>query len=83
MRVAHQGVPVANLPGVGGLPPLATALPGLFQPAPPAAPAAAPIAPAAANPSTSATAAATGSVRPAPIDRGLDGWFLERLFGRR
>jgi hypothetical protein len=23
------------------------------------------------------------AVRPQPIDRGLDGWFLERLFGRR
>jgi penicillin-binding protein 1A len=23
------------------------------------------------------------TVRPQPIDRGLDGWFLERLFGRR
>jgi hypothetical protein len=22
-------------------------------------------------------------VRPAPIERGLDGWFIDRLFGRR
>jgi len=23
------------------------------------------------------------AVRPAPIERGLDGWFIDRLFGRR
>jgi hypothetical protein len=23
------------------------------------------------------------AVRPQPIDRGLDGWFLDKLFGRR
>jgi hypothetical protein len=23
------------------------------------------------------------AIRPQPIDRGLDGWFLDRLFGRR
>jgi hypothetical protein len=23
------------------------------------------------------------AARPQPIDRGLDGWFLDRLFGRR
>jgi hypothetical protein len=27
--------------------------------------------------------AGSQAVRPQPIDRGLDGWFLDRLFGRR
>jgi hypothetical protein len=27
--------------------------------------------------------AASQAARPQPIDRGLDGWFLDRLFGRR
>jgi penicillin-binding protein 1A len=30
-----------------------------------------------------ASAPPADAVRPQPIDRGLDGWFLERLFGRR
>jgi hypothetical protein len=29
------------------------------------------------------TPAGGQAVRPQPIDRGLDGWFLDRLFGRR
>jgi hypothetical protein len=24
-----------------------------------------------------------GAVRPQPIDSGIDGWFIDRLFGRR
>ncbi len=67
MRGAHQGVPVASLPGSssgGGL------FSGLFggqsRPTPPAS-----IQPVAANNSTT-----TGS-------GGLDGWLLNNLFGRR
>jgi penicillin-binding protein 1A len=67
MRGAHQGVPVASLPGTtsgGGL------ISGLFgggtRPTPPA-----PIQPVAA---TNAATTGTG---------GLDGWLLNNLFGRR
>jgi penicillin-binding protein 1A len=67
MRGAHQGVPVASLPGssAGG-----SFFSGLFggqsRPAPPV-----PIQPVAAN-----NSATTGS-------GGLDGWLLNNLFGRR
>jgi penicillin-binding protein 1A len=67
MKTAHQGVAVAALPGLGG-PSFASALPAANVPLPPA-----PI-----------VAQGGGSgVRPAPIERGLDGWFIDRLFGRR
>ena len=65
MRSAHQGVPVAGLPGLSGAPSLASAFPPIGAPTPPA--------PIAGNPAG----------RPQPIDRGLDGWFLDRIFGRR
>ena len=67
MRSAHQGVAVAALPGLTGAPSFASALPG-NAPLPPA--------PLGAQGGGSA-------VRPAPIERGLDGWFIDRLFGRR
>jgi penicillin-binding protein 1A len=67
MRGAHQGVPVASLPGAPGSGGLFS---GLFgnssRPVPPA-----PVQPAAAT-----RAATTGS-------GGLDGWLLNGLFGRR
>ena len=67
MKSAHQGVAVAALPGLGG-PSFASALPAANVPMPPA-----PI-----------VAQGGGSgVRPVPIERGLDGWFIDRLFGRR
>ncbi|MGB8759017.1 MAG: PBP1A family penicillin-binding protein [Pseudolabrys sp.] len=68
MRSAHQGVPVASLPGAS----TGNFFPGLFgggvssRPVPPA-----PVQPVAAN-----NSATTGSV-------GLDGWLLNNLFGRR
>jgi penicillin-binding protein 1A len=72
MKAAHQGVPVAQLPGIAQ-PSFASALPSFNlpsfgeRPAPPAPP-----------PST------TGQgTRPQQIDRGMDGWFLDRIFGRR
>src|SRR5215471_12307210 len=65
MKVAHQGVAIAALPGLSAAPSFASALPSI---APPPAP----------------IEGQFGSqVRPQPIDRGLDGWFLDRLFGRR
>ncbi len=64
MKTAHQGVPVASLPGLDGgvsvvsaAPHLGIAIPSMSMPAD-------------ANP-------------PRRIDRDMDGWFLERLFGRR
>jgi penicillin-binding protein 1A len=68
MKTAHQGVAVAALPGLAGGSSFASALSPGNTPLPPA-----PIA---------AQGAGTG-VRPAPIERGLDGWFIDRLFGRR
>jgi penicillin-binding protein 1A len=68
MRSAHQGVPVASLPGTEG----GNLFSGFFggggsRPTPPAA-----VQPVAAN-----GASATGS------GGGLDNWFLNTLFGRR
>ena len=67
MKTAHQGVAVAALPGLGG-PSFASALPTANVPMPPA-----PI----------VTQGGGSGVRPVPIERGLDGWFIDRLFGRR
>jgi penicillin-binding protein 1A len=68
MRVAHQGVAIAALPGLA--PSFASALPG------PA------LTPASMDSQLSAQIGGQ-AVRPQPIDRTLDGWFLDRLFGRR
>jgi penicillin-binding protein 1A len=75
MRAAHQGVPVAALPGsqAGGFfsnvaqvtPQAGVASPASFAPAPAAARSAAP----------------RGAVRPEAAS-GLDGWLMQRLFGR-
>jgi penicillin-binding protein 1A len=70
MRVAHQGVAVAALPGLTGAPSFASALPGLATPGAPVD-------------GQLSTPVGGQAVRPQPIDRGLDGWFLDRLFGRR
>ncbi|MBV8419086.1 MAG: PBP1A family penicillin-binding protein [Hyphomicrobiales bacterium] len=70
MKVAHQGVAVAALPGLSAAPSLASALPN--------------VAPSAAPSDGQLSGQAGGqSVRPQPIEPGLDGWFLDRLFGRR
>jgi penicillin-binding protein 1A len=63
MKVAHQGVPIADLPGVSSTPAVA-----LFPPAM----------------MTSAPVVAADATRPQPMaNRGLDGWFLDKLFGQR
>jgi penicillin-binding protein 1A len=59
MKPAHQGIPVAALPGLTPAPSLVSAVPMLAP---------------TINPSGAA---------PQPINRGLDGWFIDRLFGRR
>ncbi|MEW6450364.1 MAG: transglycosylase domain-containing protein [Pseudomonadota bacterium] len=74
MKPAHQGVPVAMLPGLNG-PQTADLLPqipwGGGAQRPPAQ------VPAPVNPE--------GQVRPQPIasGSGMDNWFLDRIFGRR
>jgi penicillin-binding protein 1A len=78
MKTAHQGVPVAALPGLAGAASLASAFPPWGNPTPSAPP----------GGQQSAQAGGQGNgqaVRPAPINSssGLDGWFLDRLFGRR
>jgi penicillin-binding protein 1A len=70
MKVAHQGVAVAALPGLISAPSLASALPN-------SAVAPAPI----GNPV--GVQGGGQAIRPQPIERALDGWFLDRLFGRR
>jgi hypothetical protein len=62
MKVAHQGVPVAGLPGLAAGTALVSAVP-----------------PAAIIPP-----ATIGRDPPPPQshDGGLDGWFIDRLFGR-
>jgi penicillin-binding protein 1A len=74
MKVAHQGVPVVDIPGLaGGVPGFSPSLsPGISPPIAPPPP-------------------ATVALRPAPpgdparreAGNGLDGWLLDRLFGRR
>jgi penicillin-binding protein 1A len=70
MRAAHQGVAVAALPGLAGNASFASALPNAAPPNP-------------ASEGQVNPQAGSQAVRPQPIDRGLDGWFLDRLFGRR
>ncbi|MFL6833236.1 MAG: transglycosylase domain-containing protein [Xanthobacteraceae bacterium] len=68
MRAAHQGVAVATLPGLAAAPSFASAAP-----------------PVPSVPIDGQVGSQLGgpAVKPQPIDRTLDGWFLDRLFGRR
>ena len=80
MKAAHQGQPVADLPGAprGGF-----TLPGFGPPEPAPVPQTTlpPVSPPQAAPPPG-TPAARSNIRP-EADAGLDGWLLERLFGRR
>jgi penicillin-binding protein 1A len=71
MRTAHQNVPVAALPGMGG---------GWYAGAPVASNSSDRLTP--ADRMVPSPVAANTNVRP-EADHGLDGWFLDRLFGRR
>jgi penicillin-binding protein 1A len=78
MTSAHQGVPVAGLPGSGAGGGLFSSLFGGSRssaPVPPATVGAAPIPPASVP---AAAAAATNQA-----SAGLDGWLLNNLFGKR
>jgi penicillin-binding protein 1A len=80
MKTAHQGVPVAALPGLTATASLAAAFPPWGNPTPPA-----PTGGQASAPTANQTAGqgSGASARPTPIDPSMDGWFLDRLFGRR
>ncbi|MGP0090689.1 MAG: transglycosylase domain-containing protein [Xanthobacteraceae bacterium] len=67
MKAAHQGVPVAGLPGLGGGMQIAMPAP-VTAPTPPA--------------SIPPPRAADQPIRPEPAGGGLDGWLIDRLFGR-
>jgi penicillin-binding protein 1A len=69
MKSAHQGVAVASLPGMPGGPSLAAVAPSVNAPTPPATIGGAP----------------PGRQQPQAADRntGMDGWLLDKLFGRR
>jgi penicillin-binding protein 1A len=71
MKVGHQGTAVAGLPGLAGGAPMASALPPSV-----------PMPPVPVLGQGGAPAGASGA-RPQPIDSSIDGWFLDRLFGRR
>jgi penicillin-binding protein 1A len=62
MKVAHQGVPIADLPGVTAAPAVALFPPAMMPSAP---------------------VVAVDASRPQPVNRGLDGWFVDKLFGRK
>ena len=68
MRAAHQGVAVAALPGLAAAPSFASAAPPV-----PSVPVDGQVGSQLGGP----------AVKPQPIDRSIDGWFLDRLFGRR
>ncbi len=71
MRAAHQRVPALALPGLGGGSAFASAVPPAQVPSPPP------------GASASPAPAGTPAGRPPQIDRGMDGWFIDRIFGRR
>jgi penicillin-binding protein 1A len=88
MKAGHQGVAVAALPGLTGAPSLASifgqwsqatptgTIPTASMPPPPLPP---PVTVGQGR----GQAGGGQPIRPAPIDRGNDGWFLDRLFGGR
>jgi penicillin-binding protein 1A len=87
MKAGHQGVAVAALPGLTSTPSLASIF-GQWSPATPTGSVPTASAPAPLPPPISVGGQSVGgqargqAIRPAPIDRGNDGWFFDRLFGR-
>ncbi|HLN10450.1 MAG TPA: penicillin-binding transpeptidase domain-containing protein, partial [Xanthobacteraceae bacterium] len=87
MKAAHQGVALAALPGMSGAPaaPAVAAFPGMSASPAPAAPAvAAPVPPGSIPLGPPTSVAQNGGRAPVPEpSAGLDGWLIDRLFGRR
>jgi penicillin-binding protein 1A len=86
MKPAHQGIAVAALPGFASGSILPSLSPPLVGPAaavvtPQSGPMAAPVT--AVTRQAAAAPSAPTSARPEDIQAGMDGWFLDRLFGRR
>jgi penicillin-binding protein 1A len=77
MKAAHQGVPVAALPNSQGIA-FSNLMQAASQVSPPSAPA--PFAPPASG-GGNRPAPTRASARPEPA-AGLDGWLVDRLFGR-
>ncbi len=90
MKVAHQGVTVAALPGTGmsfaapSMPPPASVAPppAAFPPAANSAPIAE-SAPPAGVPVPPAPISGRAQPQQPPSNHGIDGWLVDRLFGRR
>jgi penicillin-binding protein 1A len=80
MKAAHQGVPVAALPNSQGSGLFSNLMQAASQVSPPTAPAPGPLAPVAPGNSNRPAPTRT-SARPEPA-AGLDGWLVDRLFGR-
>ncbi len=78
MRVAHQNQQIADLPGLRSAGWFGAAAGGASAAAAPPVDRQAPV----DRPAPVPVASAGGNVRP-EADHGLDGWFLQRLFGRR
>jgi penicillin-binding protein 1A len=89
MKAGHQGTAVVALPGLTGGPSLASifgqwsqspptgSIPSASIPPPP------PLPPPVSVGQGRGQAGGGQPIRPAPIDRGNDGWFIDRLFGLR
>jgi penicillin-binding protein 1A len=76
MKVAHQGVAVADLPGARATTGTLPVIPSMSSPPVPSSPM--------ASAGIRQPAIVQEPGRPAPIDAGgLDRWFIDRLFGRR
>jgi penicillin-binding protein 1A len=91
MKVAHQGVAVAALPGTGmsfatpSIPPTASAPPppAALPPAVNSAPVAASAPPAGVPVPPAPISGRAPPQQPPPSSNGIDGWLVDRLFGRR
>jgi penicillin-binding protein 1A len=91
MKVAHQGVAVAALPGTGmsfaapSMPPVASVAPppAALSPAVNSAPVAASAPPAGVPVPPAPISSRAPPQQPPPTSNGIDGWLVDRLFGRR
>jgi penicillin-binding protein 1A len=89
MKVAHQGVVATALPGTGlsfaapGMPPAASVAPAALPPAVNSAPVAASAPPPGVPVPPAPISGRAPPQQPPPSSNGIDGWLVDRLFGRR